>query len=83
MFLRIANVYLIFRHSQKKTKPFGIKINIDLEATSVEKKIYIYMGHFYPFGLNTVGNSWPIITTKESKINGVMMSRGKNRLNLM
>ena len=55
MFLRIANVYLIFRHSQKKTKPFGIKINIDLEATSVEKKIYIYMAHFYPLWIEHSG----------------------------
>ena len=39
--------------SQWKPKPFGTKINIDLETTSVEKKIY--MAHFYPFGLNTVG----------------------------
>ena len=55
MFLRIVNVYLIFKHSQLKPNPFGIKINIDLEATSVEKKIYIYMTHFTPTGLNTVG----------------------------
>ena len=55
MFLRIANVYLIFRHSQRKTKPFEIKINIDLEATSVEKKIYIYMAHFYPLWIEHSG----------------------------
>ena len=48
MFLRKVYVYLIFKCSQWKPKPFGIKINIDLEAASVEKKIYICMVHFYP-----------------------------------
>ena len=35
MFSRIVDVYF-------KPKPFGIKNNIDLEATSVEMKIYIH-----------------------------------------
>ena len=55
MFLRIVDVYLIFKHSQWRPKPFGIKSNIDSQATSAEKKIYIFMAHFNPFGLNTVG----------------------------
>ena len=55
MFLRIVNVYLIFKHSHEKPKPFRIEIDIDLEATIVEVKFRIYMAHFYPFGLNTVG----------------------------
>ena len=46
MFLRIVDVYLIFNHSRWKPKPSGIKI-IDLEATSVEKKIYINIANFY------------------------------------
>ena len=46
MFLRIVNVHLIFKHSQQKPNPFGIKINIDLEATIVEVKIHIYLIHF-------------------------------------
>ena len=36
-------------------KPFGIKINIDLEAVSVEKKIYIHMAHFYPIWIEHGG----------------------------
>ena len=48
MFLRIVDVYLIFEHFQWKPKPIAIKINIDLEATSVKKKIYIYMAYFHP-----------------------------------
>ena len=47
MFLKIVDVYLIFKHSQWKLKPFGIMIIIDLEPTSVEKKTYIDIGHFY------------------------------------
>ena len=48
MFLRIFNVYLIIKHSHQKPKPFGIEINIDLEATIVEVKLDIYMAHSYP-----------------------------------
>ena len=48
MFLRIVNVYVIFKDSHWKPKTFGIKINMDLEAASVEKKNFIYMVHFYP-----------------------------------
>ena len=73
MFLRIANVYLIFRHSQKKTKPFGIKINIDLEATSVEKKIYICMGHSYPLWIEYSGLTHDLIlllSQREAKLVG-------------
>ena len=65
MFLRIVNIFLIFKHSQWKPKPFEIKINIDLEARSVEKEI-IYMTIFTPFGLNTGGNPWLLITPKEN-----------------
>ena len=49
MFLRMVDVYLIFKHSHQKLKLFVIEINIDLEATIVEVKIHIYMAHFYPF----------------------------------
>ena len=55
MFLRKVYVYLIFKRSQWKPKPFGIKINIDLEATSVENKIYIYMAYFYPLWIEQSG----------------------------
>ena len=42
MFLnRIVNVYLIFKDFHQKPKPFGIEINIDLEATIAEVKIHI------------------------------------------
>ena len=37
MFLRIINIYLIFKHSHQKSKPFGIEINIDLEATIAKR----------------------------------------------
>ena len=55
MFLRKVYVYLIFKRSQWKPKPFGIKINIDLEAASVENKIYIYMVYFYPLWIEQSG----------------------------
>ena len=48
MFFRIVDAYLVFKHSQWKPKPFGIKINLVLGKTSVEKKIYICMPQFYP-----------------------------------
>ena len=65
-------------------KASGIKITLDLEATSVEKKIYIYMVHFHPpLDWTQWGKPWPLITPQESKISGVMMSQGKNRLNLV
>ena len=54
MFLRIVNVYFIFKHSHWKPNTFGIKINIDLEAASVEKKIFIYMDHFYPLWIENI-----------------------------
>ena len=76
MFSRIVDVYF-------KPKPFGIKNNIDLEATSVEKKIYIYMVHFYPLWTEHSGvTHGPLLPPKESKINGIM-SCHKNRLNLV
>ena len=82
MFLRIVDVYLIFEHFQWKPKPIAIKINIDLEAISVKKKIYIYMAYFHPLWIKH-SKPWPLITLKESKISGIMMSRDKNRLNLV
>ena len=84
MFLRIVRVYFIFKHSQWKSKPFGIKINIDLEAPSVENKIYSYWAHFLPFWTEHSGvTNGPLLPPKESKINRVMMSQGKKRLNLV
>ena len=43
----------MFKHSQYKPKSFGIKINIDLEANNLEKKLYLH-GLFLPT-LATVG----------------------------
>ena len=40
---------------------FEIKINIDLDVASAEKKIYIYVAHFYPIWI---------------KHSGVMLSHG-------
>ena len=70
----------IFNNSQQKHKPFGIKIDIYLEATSVGKES-IYMNHFYPLWIEHWGNPWPLITPKENKMNGVMISQGKSKLN--
>ena len=59
------------------------RINIDLEAPVVEKKI-IYMVHFHPLWIeNSVVTHSPLLPPKESKINWVMMSHGKNRQNLV
>ena len=46
---------MIFKHSHQKSKPFGIKINIDLEATTVKVKLHIYMAHFYPTWIENSG----------------------------
>ena len=53
MFLRIVDVYLIFKHCHQKPKPFGIEINKDLEAAIVT--IHIYMAHFYPIWIECSG----------------------------
>ena len=84
MFLRIVNIYLISKHSHQRSKPFGIEINIDLEATTVKVKLQIYMVHFYPIWIEHWGIVEPdsLITPKESKANGVVMGWGKNRLKL-
>ena len=67
----IVDLYLIFRHSQWKPKPFGTKINIDLEATSVEKKIYNYMAHFHPFWIEHIGvTHGPLLPPKKAKSSG-------------
>ena len=67
MFLRIVYVYLVFKHSQLKPKPFGIKINIDLEAAGVEKKI-IYMVYFHPLWIeNSVVTHSPLLPPKKAK----------------
>ena len=71
MFLRIVNVYLTFKHSQWKPKPFGITINIDLEAPTVEKKIYIYMAHFHPLWIEHSGLTYgPLLPPKKAKSTG-------------
>ena len=66
MFLSIVDVYLIFKYSQWKLEPVGIKINIDLEATGMEKKIY--MAHFYPLWIE---HNWvthgSLLPQKEAK----------------
>ena len=70
MFLRIVNIYLIFKHSHQKSKPFGIEINIDFEATIVKVKIYIYIAHFYPIWIEHNGvmlNCSPLFTLKKAK----------------
>ena len=64
MFSRIVDVYF-------KPKPFGIKNNIDLEATSVEKNIYIYMVHFYPLWTEHSGvTHGPLLPPKKAKSTG-------------
>ena len=75
MFLRIVNVNLILKHSHQKPKPFGIKINIDLEAPIVEVKIHIYMAHFYPIWIKHNGLILSLITnfSKERKADGLML----------
>ena len=45
--------------------------------------LYLYDPILPPFDSTQWGNQWPLITPTESKINGVMMSRDKNRLNLV
>ena len=90
MFLRIVNVYLIFKHSHQKPKPFRIEIDIDLEATIVEVKIHIYMAHFYPIWIKHSGVILSIMAPyyhppppqKKSKTDGVGIDWGKNRLKL-
>ena len=64
MFSRIVDVYF-------KLKPFGIKNNIDLEASSVEKKIYIYMAHFYPLQTEQSGvTNGPLLPPQKAKSMG-------------
>ena len=46
-FNKYAHSFCISSMSYQKLEPFGIKNNIDLEATNVKVKIYIYMAHFY------------------------------------
>ena len=72
MFLRIVNVYLlIFKHSQWKSKPFQININIDLDATSMENKIYICIAHFHPFWIEHSGViHGPLLPSKKTKPTG-------------
>ena len=71
MFLRIVDVYLIFEHFQWKPKPFAITINIDLEATSVKKKIYIYMAYFHPLWIkHSRVNHGPLLPSKKAKSMG-------------
>ena len=76
MFLRIVDVYLILKHSNRKPKLFAIKINIDLEVRNVEVKIHIYgpfLPHFYPIWIEHSGGNvepQPLITPEESKTDG-------------
>ena len=70
MFLRIINLYLIFKHFHQKSKPFGIKINTHLEPTIVKVKIYIYMAYFYPIWIEHIGvmlNHDPLLPLKKAK----------------
>ena len=39
------------------------------------------MAHFHPFSIKHWGNPWLLITPKENKTNGVLMSQCKNKLN--
>ena len=42
------------------------------------------MAHFYPLWIEHSGvTHGPLLPPKESKINGIMMSLGKNRLNMV
>ena len=68
MFLRIANIYLIFKHFQQKPKPFRIKINIDLDAISMEKKINIYMAHIWIEHSGAMLSHGPLVSLKKAKL---------------
>ena len=87
MFLRMVNVYLIFKLSHRKPKPFEIKVNIDLEGTIVKLEIHIYMAPFYAMWLikhsGVISSHDPLLPPKKAKLMGVMMGRGKNRLKLV
>ena len=60
-------IILIFKYSQRKPKPFGVKINIDLEATSVERKLTFIWPIFTPFRLNTGVTHGPLLPPKKTK----------------
>ena len=59
------------RKNKWKRKSFGIKINIDLEATNVERKIYIYMAHFYVLWIeHSEVTHGPVLPPKKAKSMG-------------